>query len=134
MVIQTKYHGEIEIKENDIIKFPNGIPGFIEEKQFVLLPINKESPFFILQSIHTDEVGFVVVNPFLFLHDYEFLLSKVEKETLKVDTDQDVQVYTIVTLKEPFGESTANLQGPIILNGNKKIGKQVILNDSPYTT
>ncbi|HZH60848.1 MAG TPA: flagellar assembly protein FliW, partial [Metabacillus sp.] len=38
------------------------------------------------------------------------------------------------TLKDPFEESTANLQGPIIINENKKLAKQIIINDSPYTT
>ncbi|MEH7225053.1 flagellar assembly protein FliW [Bacillus sp. JJ1566] len=134
MVIQTKYHGEIEVHENEIIQFQSGLPGFLEEKQFVLLTIDKESPFLILQSIQTEELGFVVVNPFLFIRDYGFKLSEGEKEILKIETESDIQIYSILTIKEPFEESTANLQGPIILNGVKQIAKQVILSHSPYTT
>ncbi len=47
MKIQTKFHGEIEIKETDIFTFESGIPGFLDEKKFTLLPLD-ETPFFVL--------------------------------------------------------------------------------------
>lgn len=33
MIIHTKYHGQMNIKEEQIILFESGIPGFLEEKQ-----------------------------------------------------------------------------------------------------
>lgn len=39
MKIATKYHGEIDIQAADIIRFEQGVPGFFDEKQFVLLPL-----------------------------------------------------------------------------------------------
>lgn len=66
MNIKTKFLGSVEIKEEDIIKFEEGIPGFEGAKKFIILPLEKESPFAILQSIEQVEVGFVVAFPFLF--------------------------------------------------------------------
>ncbi|HZH62651.1 MAG TPA: flagellar assembly protein FliW, partial [Metabacillus sp.] len=97
MVIQTKYHGEMNIEENEIITFPSGIPGFLEATEFILLPLEQNSPFIILQSIQTAELGFVIVNPFVFSQDYEFKLTDTEKEKLEVEENNQIQVYTILT-------------------------------------
>ncbi|TXC90978.1 flagellar assembly protein FliW [Metabacillus litoralis] len=134
MVIQTKYHGEMNLDEKEVLHFPSGIPGFLEEKKFVLVPLDHNSPFVILQSIRSADLGFVVVNPFDFTQEYEFKLSDGEKERLQIEDNFSISVYTILTLKEPFEESTVNLQGPIIINENKKLAKQIILSDSTYTT
>ncbi|MED4454450.1 flagellar assembly protein FliW [Metabacillus fastidiosus] len=133
MIIQTKYHGEIDVKETAVIKFDNGIPGFGDEKGFLLLPLEQDSPFLILQSVQTAELGFVVVNPFQFIADYEFDLSEADKEALEIESEKDVEVYAILTVKEQFEETTANLQAPIILNRSGKKAKQIILNDQKYS-
>ncbi|PMC36630.1 flagellar assembly protein FliW [Bacillus sp. UMB0899] len=133
MVIETKYHGEITIEENEIIKFENGIPGFINEKKYTLLPLDKESPFSILQSIETTELGFVVVNPFHYTKEYEFDLTDGEKEAIQLTNAEDLEVLAIMTVKDSLKNSTANLQAPLIINYKKKLGKQVILNNSNYS-
>lgn len=131
-MIQTKYHGEISIEESGILKFEQGIPGFNDEKDFILIPLEQGSPFLILQSMQTAELGFVVVNPFQFMTDYEFDLSESDKEILEIKSEKDVQVYTILTVKERFEETTANLQAPLIVNRNQNKAKQIILNDQKY--
>ncbi|MEC2077887.1 flagellar assembly protein FliW [Metabacillus fastidiosus] len=134
MIIETKYHGEVEIEANEIITFEHGIPGFLDEKEFILLPLEEGSPYLILQSKKTNELGFIVVNPFLFFKDYEFDLSEADEAVLKLKSENDVELYCILTIKEPFELSTANLQAPIIINSKTKLAKQVILNDQKYVT
>ncbi|MBA2874624.1 flagellar assembly protein FliW [Thermaerobacillus caldiproteolyticus] len=132
MKITSKFLGEIEINEEQIIYFPNGLPGFEDEKQFVILPLEKESPFAILQSVQHSHVGFVVAYPFSFHPDYAFDLAEEDIEKLKLSSPDDCVTYTIMTLKEPFANSTMNLKAPIIINAKAKIGKQLILHDSDY--
>lgn len=134
MEIRTKYHGIIEAEHKDIVHFQNGIPGFLEEKSFILLKLDQDSPFYILQSTNTAELGFVIVNPFQFFTTYEFDLSDNNKAQLKLESEQDVVVYTILNVKDPFEDSTANLQAPIVLNTRKNEAKQIILNDPRYQT
>jgi flagellar assembly factor FliW len=134
MLIQTKYHGEVTIDEAHKITFENGIPGFIEEKNFILLPLEEGSSFFILQSIQSQNTAFVVTSPFFFFKDYEFDLDESSKESLMIKSPNDVEVYVILTVSDPFTNSTANLQGPLILNKEKKLGKQLILKQPEYTT
>lgn len=134
MKIQTKYHGEIEIEPSKIIHFEQGIPSFLEEKKFYILPFGEDTPFFILQSIETPSLAFVIVSPFDFFSDYEVKLSKQAIDTLEIESQEDVTILVILTVKEPFQNTTANLQGPIVVNTKKQLGKQVILSDSPYQT
>lgn len=130
MQIQTKLLGEVEIQENDIITFEDGLPGFPDEKEFVLLPIDSDLPIAILQSITESEIGFVVAFPFAFKTDYAFDISEEDITDLQVEHETDLLTYAIVTLKESLNDSTMNLLAPIIININKKRGKQIVLTDN----
>lgn len=134
MNIQTKYFNEITIEEKNIIHFEHGIPGFLEEKQFVLLPLTEDNVYYVLQSVQTSKLAFVVTNPFLFFKDYDFNLDDATVEQLEIKDATDVAVYSILTLQDPFEKTTANLQAPIIINTKNNHAKQVILNDEKYTT
>jgi flagellar assembly factor FliW len=131
MNIQTKFHGEQEINEEDIIQFPSGIPGFLEEKEFSILPL-EGTDLYVLQSVKKTEVAFIITDPFVLFPKYEFDLPEVEK--LEIESEKDVATFTILTVREPFQETTANLQAPLIINQTKKLGKQVILNNPAYQT
>ncbi|WP_112181904.1 MULTISPECIES: flagellar assembly protein FliW [Paraliobacillus] len=134
MQIETKYFNKITIDENKLIDFPQGIPGFIEENQFVLLPLEKETLFYVLQSTKTKELAFVVVDPFHFSKDYELNIDDNTIEMLQIKSEEDVQVFVIMSLKEPFTSSTANLQAPVIINQKEQVAKQYITNSKYYTT
>ncbi|OIU69652.1 flagellar assembly protein FliW [Rossellomorea aquimaris] len=134
MIINTKYHGEIEIKEDSVLNFEQGIPGFNEEKKFVILPLQDNELFHILQSVTTSQLGFVMTDPFLFTKEYDFELDQGTVELLGFTSEKDVKVLTILTMRETLNESTANLQAPIIINLANNKAKQVILNDTSYQT
>jgi flagellar assembly factor FliW len=133
MRLRTKYHGEIEINENDIFHFEHGIPGFLDEKQFVLLPL-EDTPFVILQSVKTPALGFAMIDPFGYFPDYDIELDEQTVTQLELSSEKEVAVYVILTVADPFDNTTANLQAPIVLNYEKKLGKQVILTNTSYRT
>ncbi len=130
MIIQTKFLGEVTIEEKEIIHFANGLPGFENIKEFVILPLEKDSPFAILQSIEQYEIGFLVAFPFVFKSDYAFYLADEDSEELRLESPDDLITYTIVTLKEPFNSSTINLQAPVLINHKQKRAKQLVLQDA----
>ncbi len=133
MKLTTKYHGEQVIEEKDIITFDEGIPGFPNEQKFVLLLLTDDQSFFVLQSVKTTNLAFVVTSPFLTYPDYEFKLDDEIVESLGV-TEEHITVFSIVTARDPFEESTINLQAPLIVNMKKGKGKQIILNQTNYQT
>ncbi|MEA3320505.1 MAG: flagellar assembly protein FliW [Bacillota bacterium] len=134
MKIETKYHGLIEVKEEEVVRFTNGLPGFLEEKEFAVIPFSDDGTFFILQSVQTPELGFVMTNPFTFYPDYDFNLENQTVDVLELDSAEDVSVYSVLTMADSFHLTTANLQAPVVVNVKKKLGKQVILTGSPYQT
>ncbi len=130
MLIQTKFLGEVEIKESEILTFKQGLPGFSDNKNYILLGLDADLPIALLQSTEEASLGFVVAYPFAFKKDYVFDLSEEDKSELKLNNEKDVAVYTVLTLKESFPESTMNLLAPIILNTKENLGKQIVLQDS----
>lgn len=137
MELQTKYLGKIKIKNTDIITFSSGIPGFQEEREFVLLNLPGEDStglFQVLQSVKTAELAFIITNPYYFYEDYGFKLSESLLKSLEIKSKEEVTVLSIVTVKDPFPESTINLKAPIIINHEKRLGKQYILDAEKYQT
>ncbi len=134
MKINTKYHGEIEIKDEEIIHFPSGVPGFSEEKSFIIIPFTDDGLLQILQSMVTPGLGFVVTNPFHFFPDYDFELDKDAVEKIQIESEKEINILSILNVQEDFKQTTANLQAPLVINDKKQIGKQVILTKTPYNT
>jgi flagellar assembly factor FliW len=130
--MKTKYHGEINIEEKTIFTFEQGIPAFEEEKEFVLLSL--DVCFSVLQSVHTQHVAFVVADIFMMKRDYDIDLPDSVVEQLQLQSAQDVHLYGIVTVLEPFSQSTINLKAPVVINKKNCLGKQVVLNDNKYET
>ncbi|WP_259549294.1 flagellar assembly protein FliW [Heyndrickxia sp. FSL K6-6286] len=132
MKIHTRYHGQIDISEQEILYFQNGIPGFPDEEQFIILALPNQDLFSVLQSIGTADLAFIITNPFYFIDNYQFKLDQATIDQLEIETDVGISVLGIVTVHEPFEKTTANLQAPIVINTKNNLAKQVILNDSIY--
>jgi flagellar assembly factor FliW len=134
MKIDTKYHGSIEVNSNEVLSFDKGIPGFLEEKKFIVLPLSDDEIFYVLQSVSTPELAFVISSPFNFFKEYDFKLEEQVVEELALESDKDVMVYSILTLQDPFVKTTANLQAPVIINSRNQKAKQVILHNEQFNT
>lgn len=134
ITIVTKYLGEIEIEENQIIQFPSGLPGFMGEGKFVVLDIPGNPLFQTMQSVTTPNLAFIVTDPHQFYLDYSFTLDEQILESLAIENEQDVVLLSIVTLKSPFKTSTLNLKAPIIIHSTRNQGKQYILSNDEYLT
>lgn len=130
MKIATRFLGEIEIVKQDILTFEQGLLGLEDYKKFVLLPIDANLPLILLQSVDQKEIGFVIAYPFAFKKDYSFDISDEDREQLQIEKEEEVLTYTIVTMKETLEDSTTNLLAPIIINIEKKLGKQIVLQDN----
>lgn len=133
MIIETKYLGEVEIDKSKILTFQSGLPGFVDEKEFVLLNFPENELFQILQSVNNINLAFIVTNPYEYYSDYEIKLDTQIRENLKIKQTSDVLVLAVVTLKDTIYKSTMNLKAPLIINQELKYGKQYILNDQTYS-
>ena len=136
MKIPTSRFGTIEIQEEQIVHMPTGPIGFPDYRRFVLLEHKKGSPFLWFQSVDNESLAFVLMDPALFKPDYEVQISPEDTKTLELmDASAGVQTLVVVNISrvEPY-EITANLLGPIIINAQKKLAKQVVLYHTSYST
>jgi len=131
MNIQTAFLGEVNIEESQILRFDHGLPGFEEENKFTIIPLEESSIYQVLQSVQTPQIAFITVNPFVFTN-YSFDLDESTVHTLEIKSEEDVAILSIVTVKEPFSESTLNLKAPIIINTKSNKAKQTILENSEF--
>lgn len=134
MKLKTAYMGELEIDPSNIITFEHGIPGFEEEKEFALLPIEDNIAFHVLQSIQTVDLAFIITNPYTMTTNYSFELDEATVHSLQIQNENEIAVFAIVSLKETIALSTINLKAPIVLNTTNKKAKQVILNNDAFET
>lgn len=136
MRIQTKYLGEIDINRDQIISFSKGLLGFPDHNEFVLLNIQGNDHFKFLQDIHNKYISFLLINPWDFFNDYDIDLSDEKLGNIGIDPngDNDMHIYSIVTMRDSLQTSTCNLLAPIVINLRNREGKQFVLDNSPYTT
>ncbi|OGS35201.1 MAG: hypothetical protein A2293_02320 [Elusimicrobia bacterium RIFOXYB2_FULL_49_7] len=120
-------------KKEDIIQFPDGIPGFEHHKQFVLVEVPEHEPFQWLVCVTDINLRFAVINPMIIRPDYNPPVSKTQLESLEFSNPEEVMILVIITLHKNLAESTANFMGPIFLNRKKNRGKQIVLDSDTYS-
>jgi flagellar assembly factor FliW len=130
--VATKAYGLIEVDERQKIVFPQGLLGFEELQDYILLDAERQ-PFYWLQSTEVEQVAFILVNPFLFRPDYEVNISNEELAEIQLRSPEKALIFSIVTIPND-GPMTANLQGPLVINRDNRTGKQAVLSDARWKT
>lgn len=133
MKLQTKYFGEIEYDADDCFAFPNGLYGFEEEKEFLLIPFEgSQSSLLCLQSTLTPSLSFILMDPFSLKPDYTPVLQPAELTALGVKTYDELCYYVMCVVKQPISESTLNFKCPVAINPDTRVSMQVILDSDKY--
>lgn len=131
MELNSKHHGVVNYSEEDIIFFKNGLLGFEDLKKFIIFPLKDNDNFSIIHSVEED-LGIILISPFMVKENYEFKLKENIVEELKIKEPNEVIVYTTVTLNSNIEKITTNLKAPIIINRFSKLGKQIIIDNESY--
>lgn len=135
MLVKTKHFGEIDLDENKIIYFENGILGFEDLKKYTLLfddEGNERPDISWLQSLEEPALAIPVVSPFLVKEDYN---PEVEDELLKPLgslNEDNIVVLVSITVPSEIEKISANLRAPFVINSDSKKGAQIIIENSAY--
>ena len=136
MKINTTRFGTIRIEKEKIIYMPHGMLGFSDQKQYLILQHQKNSPFFWYQSVNDSGLAFVITSPFLFMPEYKIDFKSVLTE-MSWDTnvkDNFLELFIVVNIpKGKPQQMTGNFIGPILINNNLNQAVQIVLSDSLYT-
>lgn len=142
MHVDTTRFGAIEAQPDDLVVFPDGIPGFAGRREMVVIAggdlLGAESgenhpTLFWLQDTSDPDLAFLTTVPWSAYPDYD-IEPELDPDVFTETQPDDVCVLTIVTVRRD-GDSatlTSNLMAPIVIDQRNRVGKQVILEDGGW--
>jgi flagellar assembly factor FliW len=125
-VIEIEEPETVETTSGCEVRMPAGLLGFEQIKNFLLIANPAEAPFRWLQVKDNPSLAFVVIEPFFFMPDYSPDIPQQDVNFLGLSSPDDAAVFNIVTVHNSKG-ATVNLKGPVVINRNTGVGKQVVI-------
>lgn len=122
--ISTLQFGDIEVGEEHIFYFENGLLGFDTLREFVLISEEETIPFKWLISLEEPEIGFPLLSPWHIDLGYD--------PGRDFDLEKDV-IMVVITLENEEKLMSANMKAPIVFDVQRQFGKQVILPTDKYS-
>ena len=134
MIIQTKYFGEIEVTEEEKIYFPEPLPGFENQFNYVIIQFYEDSDSLLcLQSVDDPDLALVLTNPTYVVEKYSPSIGKEDMAALQAGDSTPLAYYAISVIHDNWKDSTINLRCPVVINPDKMLGRQVIMEDTLYS-
>jgi flagellar assembly factor FliW len=121
--------GPLEIRPETIFTFPAGLPGFVSLRNFALVETQRDDLVW-LQSVDDPELTFLLADPFALVPGFEVDIPPADLAAFGA-TEGALLVLAVAQL-EGGVPVTANLQSPIVLDRDRRLGRQVVLPDSRY--
>ena len=133
MKIKTTRFGELEINNSRILTFTEEMAGFPGYTKYVMLDHSTDSPFKWLQSVENEALAFVLTDPLYTVPEYRIEIAKEDINDIELSSLDSAVVLCVVNISEEGKSTTINLLGPVIVNPEKMLAKQIVLLDSPYS-
>ena len=121
--IDSTRFGRIEIQDEAVIQFPNGLIG-LTGKRYALVAREENGAFQWLHSLDDPSLAIPVTNPFVFFQSYEVEISSAEADRIGITDPEQADVYVTVRAGEQLEDFRANLRAPILITAGR--GYQVI--------
>ena len=133
MTINTHRFGPVQIPADKVIYMERPILGFEHLTTFCLIEREDMAPMMWLQSMEDPAVAFLVVNPRCMFPEYRVEVNPNEIAELRVAKVESVETYVIMTLADDPQQTSVNLQGPVLINTENNLAKQLVLVNSDYS-
>ncbi len=130
MKINTRIFGEVDIADEKIVTFPQGIIGFPDLNRFTLIFDEEKgvnAGIRWLQSIDEPNFAMPVMDPLFVKTDYNPQVEDAIFDTIGGIDNDEVLVLVTVTVPKEIKKMTVNLKGPIIINAVTRKAIQVIV-------
>jgi len=134
MRVEIHKYGEIEVAEDLILHFPEGLHGFPELKRGCLVLYSRTPGLRWLQSVDDPSLAFLTIEPHFIFPDYEAELPDSDSLALGLTEADQAAILTLVTISEDGSAITTNLLAPIVINIRTRCARQVILETDGYLT
>lgn len=134
MKVTTKIFGEVDIVDEKLIHFENGIIGFPDLTLFSLMhdADNSEGLIRWLQSMQEPAFAMPVMDPLIVREDYNPVVEDELLKPLGSHEPEDFLVLCTLTVPSDIKNMSVNLKAPIIINTETRKAAQIILDDNRY--
>lgn len=133
MKVNTRLFGEIDIADDKIIEFPDGIIGFPDLTKFTLIydkdENQKSRSLMYLQSMDEPQFAMPVVMPNDIFPDYNPTINDDLLEDIGYLTPTNTYVLVTITVPQDITKMTVNLKGPFVINTDTLKGVQLMVED-----
>jgi flagellar assembly factor FliW len=130
MRISTTRFGSVEVEAGDVVRFPEGLLGLADCRDWVFLADTQDDALAWMQSLNRAEIAVAVVGPRRFVPGYRVRVARRELEPLQLDDVGAAQVLVVVGRTDR--SVSLNLKAPLVINLQRRLGRQVVTNgDQP---
>lgn len=135
MKVKTRLFGEINVGDNNIMYFGDGIIGFPELQKFTIIK-NKDKPnsaIMWLQSLDEGSFAMPVLIPNQIIPDYAPSVADGAIKSLGENVDiNDLMLLVTITVPSDLEKMTVNLKAPIIINHKNLYACQAVAENEDY--
>lgn len=132
MLIESSRFGMLEVREDTVLSFPDGLIG-LPGTHYALIAQSEKTPFYWLHSIEEPNLAVPVTMPWLFFSGYEVEISDAEAGRLGISESKQAEIFCVVKATSELQRFTINLAGPVIVNSETRLGRQIINGATGYS-
>ena len=123
MLVKTRHFGEINLDEDKVLTFADGLIGFEDCKRYTILYNNEEggnNTISWLQSLDMQELALPVISPLSVLADYNPIVEDEVLKPLGDLTEENVIILLTLSVPADLTKMSANLKAPLVINADTK--------------
>jgi flagellar assembly factor FliW len=136
----TTHFGIISFKEDEVLTFPTGLPGFWHATRFVLLPHRNNTSIRYLQSADVPGLRFILVAAFSVMPEYELAIDPIDMKSLLAPCiltpdalhPTSLDSWFIISTPQPT-LLTINMLAPVVISNKSRRGVQAVRSDTRYS-
>jgi len=114
---------------DNVIRFPDGLPGFPASREFLMAQQPEEKPFAWMQSVSDPKLVFAVVDAYAWVKDFTLEVDDAELQEMGSLNPLDYAVYFILRIQKRESRTTlqAKPNAPVLVNIHNRQARQVIV-------
>jgi flagellar assembly factor FliW len=117
----------VETAELPVLEFVAPMPGFPQERRFVLVRVDDTGMLYSLRSVERPELRFLVAPPAPFFPDYSVDVDDATVEELGALDVDELLVLLVINAGDQAGAASANLLAPIVVAQRSLRAVQLVL-------
>ena len=127
----TQHFGVLPYQEDEVLLFPDGLPGFENERSFLLVQQPATRPLLFLQSLSRPDLCFISLPILVVDPGYQTSITPEDLARLDLPVDRqprigpDVLCLALISIRENEFP-TANLLAPVVVNLRARKAVQAI--------